>query len=75
MASRLFYLRLGARPVADFAFEFHTLVPESGWNTEALITTFHQGLSNSIKYELAALEMGEDHESLIILAIRMDNRI
>ncbi|KAK6314066.1 hypothetical protein J4Q44_G00155250 [Coregonus suidteri] len=74
-ASRLFRLRQGARPVADFTIEFCTLAAESGWNTEALVTTFHQGLSNPIKDELAARELGEDLKSLKTLAIRSDNRI
>lgn len=65
-ASRLFNLRQDARQVADIAIEFCTLATESGWNTEALVTAFQQGLSNFIK---------EDLESLITLAIRTDNRI
>ena len=33
---------------------------------------FHQGLSNSIKDELASRELGEDLQFLIMLAIRID---
>ena len=61
--------------MADFAIELRTLAAKCGWNTEALVTSFHQGLSNSIKYELVALELGEDLESQITLEIRVDNRI
>ena len=75
MASRLFNLRQGARPVPDLTVGFRTLTAKSRWNTEALVTTSHQGLSNSIKDELAARELREDLESLIMLAIRLDNRI
>ena len=61
--------------MADFAIEFCTLAAESGWNTEAMVTAFHQGLSNSIKDELASLELGVDLDSLIMLAIRIENRL
>ena len=70
--SRLFNLRQGARPVADFAIDFCTLTAESGWNTESLVTAFHQGLSIPIKDELADRELGE---ALITLANRIDNHI
>jgi hypothetical protein len=44
--------------VADIAIEFRTLAVESGWNMQALVTAFHQGLSNSIKDELALENTG-----------------
>ena len=55
--------------------DFRTLTADSGLNTEALVTTFHQDLSNSIKDELASRELGENLESLIMLAIKIDNGI
>ena len=64
-----------ARPVTDFTIELRTLAAESGWNTEEIVIAFHQGLSNSIKDELASRELGEDLESMITLAIRINNQL
>ncbi|KAK1797746.1 hypothetical protein P4O66_008102 [Electrophorus voltai] len=42
----------GKRVVADYAIQFCTVVAESGWNPTALMTTFHQGLSEELKDKL-----------------------
>ena len=42
--------------VADYTIDFRTLAAESGWNNEALLTSFYQGLSEDIKDELASLQ-------------------
>lgn len=58
--------------MADSTIEFHTLAAESGWNQEALLTSFYQ---ENIKDELASQEQQNDFEELIKLAIHMDNRL
>ena len=62
MASRVFNLRQGARPVADSPLCSTLLRVGRIWR-------------HSIEDELATRELGEDLESLIMLAIRMDNHI
>ena len=52
--SQVFNIFQGARPMADLAIQFSTLAAENGWNTEALVTAFHQGLSKAIKDELTS---------------------
>lgn len=46
-ASRLITQFQGQRSVTDY--EFRTLAAESGWEGEALVTAFYQGLSESLK--------------------------
>ncbi|KAJ8405652.1 hypothetical protein AAFF_G00316320 [Aldrovandia affinis] len=48
----------------DYAIEFRTLAVECAWNTEALLATFHHGLSEALKDDLA---------TLIDVSIRIDN--
>ncbi|KAJ8389295.1 hypothetical protein AAFF_G00121600 [Aldrovandia affinis] len=45
------------------------------WNPEALVATFHYGLVEGIKDELAARDSIKDVEDLIDISIRIDNRI
>lgn len=74
-ATRLLRLRQGNRCVADYAVEFRSLAIESGWTAEALVPAFHEGLSESIKDELAAREDVKGLDALIDVAIRMDKRL
>ncbi len=74
-ASRLLKLTQGSLSVAELAVEFRTLAMESGWNQEALTVAFNQALSDEIKDELAARDPETDLESLIDMAIRLDNRL
>ena len=74
-AKRLFTLRQGARIVADFMIEFRTLSVESGWNEESLQAAFYQGLSEQLKDELISYPEPSDLDSLVTLAIRVDNRV
>lgn len=73
-ASRLLQLTQGTRNVAELAVEFRTLAVESGWNQEALTVAFNRALSDELKDELAARDPAMDLESLIDMAIRLDNR-
>ena len=74
-AKRLLRLRQGASSVAEFSIQFRTLAAESGWNREALVSTFSHALSEKVKDELASREPPASLEDLISLAIRIDNRI
>ena len=74
-SQRLLLLRQGSRSVASFAVEFQTLVVESGWNEEALQGVFLNALGGDIKDELTSWEESLDLEHLIVLAIRVDNRL
>ena len=73
-AKRLFSLCQGARSVADFVIEFRTLAVESGWNEESLQAFFYQGLLEQLKDELISYPESRDLDSLVALAIRVDNR-
>ncbi|KAL6456552.1 hypothetical protein MHYP_G00350960 [Metynnis hypsauchen] len=54
---RLLALSQGTCSVADYAIEFRTLAAESGWNEEALMAVFQQGLNGRLKDELATREL------------------
>ncbi|KAL6468355.1 hypothetical protein MHYP_G00240320 [Metynnis hypsauchen] len=56
-APRLLALSQGTCSVADYAIEFRTLAAESGWNEEALMAVFQQGLNGRLKDELATREL------------------
>lgn len=72
---RLFQIRQLNRQVVDYAIEFRTAAADSGWNVPALRDAFMTGLSEPIKDQLAPLETPRDLESLIAVAIRIDNRL
>lgn len=72
---RLLQLAQGTRSVAEFAIEFRTLAAESEWDQRALKAAFHRALSRELKDELAYRDPAPDLESLIDVAIRLDNRI
>lgn len=74
-ASRLLAaLQQGRRSVADFPVEFHTLAASSGWNDEALVARFAEGLVEDIRDEVYARELPEGFDKLVGLAIFLDNR-
>ncbi|KAI4887347.1 hypothetical protein NFI96_002626 [Prochilodus magdalenae] len=64
----LLRLRQGARSASDYAIDFRTLGSESGWNEEALMALFHQGLNERLKDELATRDLPSTLEA-------MDNRL
>ena len=61
--------------VVDYAIEFRTAAADSGWNSPALIDAFMNGLTEPIKDHLAPLELPQDLEAIIAMAIRVDNRL
>ena len=65
-------LRQGKRSVVDYSLEFRTLAASSGWNEEALLVIFRQGLNPEILRELASKDDNLTLDQLITLAIKLD---
>lgn len=63
------------RRISDFAIEFRTIAADNGWNAAALFDAFLNGLAESIKDQLAPLDLSQDLDSLISMAICIDNRL
>ena len=74
-AKRWLNLRQGPVSVAEYSVDFRVLAAESGWGEEALQSVFVHGLSNVLKDELAARDSAASLDELILLAIRLDNRL
>lgn len=74
-ARALIKLRQHQRSVADYAIEFRTMAADSGWNSAALFDAFVSGLSDSLQDQLAPLDLPADLDSVISMAIRIDNRL
>ncbi|XP_034074729.1 alpha-N-acetylneuraminide alpha-2,8-sialyltransferase isoform X1 [Gymnodraco acuticeps] len=75
-ASRvIMQIKQGQQRVTDYAIYFRTLAADSGWNTPALIDAFMNGLKDSIKDQLAPHELPTDLDSIIAMAIHIDNRL
>ncbi|KAF7647751.1 hypothetical protein LDENG_00167330 [Lucifuga dentata] len=70
-----FSLRQGSRSIAEYSVDLRILAAESRWNDGALQGIFMQGLNDQLKDVLAAKEDPDSLESLISLAIRLDNRL
>ncbi|KAK3564749.1 hypothetical protein QTP86_024968, partial [Hemibagrus guttatus] len=75
IGERLCWLRQGSLTVSDFALQFWTLAATSGWNEQALITTYRQGLNPCIRLHLAAYEGFIGLEKFIQLSIRVATRM
>lgn len=50
---QLLELRQGSDSAAKYAIKFHTLAAQSGWNATALMAVFREGLSPTLKAEMA----------------------
>lgn len=74
-SKRLLTLRQGNGSAAEYAIQFRTVAAGSGWNDEALMVSFLNGLSEAIKDDLAIREPASDLEALIDQAIKLDNRL
>ncbi len=74
-SKRLLTLNQGSRSAADFAIEFRTIAAGSRWNNEALMVCFQGGLSEPLQDELVTREPAADLESLVAMAICLDNRL
>ena len=71
----LLQARQGRRSVSDYAIDFRTLAASCSWNVDAQFDAFLNGLSESIKDELATRELPATLDLLIDLAIRIDTRL
>ena len=74
-AQELRGIRQGTDSVCDYAVRFRTLPSESEWNSTALYNIFWKGLAAPIQDLLIPLDLPEDLDSPIALAICTDNRI
>ena len=72
-SKRLFSLFPGARSVAEFSIDFRIAASESGWGELELRGMFLRSLSSELKDELATRDEPDSLESLITLAIRIDD--
>lgn len=73
--SQLLDLKQGSSSVSEYAVSFRILAAESGWNDSALQAIFFKGLAGELKDELAVREECNSFNSLVDLAIRLDNRM
>ncbi|KAK3559369.1 hypothetical protein QTP86_012780 [Hemibagrus guttatus] len=64
-------LQQGKLMVTKYAIQFRTLAAKSGWNEQALLAAYCQGLSPQVRLHLAAHEDAIELERLIQLSIRV----
>lgn len=74
-ARELNTIRQGMDSVSDYAIRFRTLAADSGWNATALYDAFISGLSDPIQDLLVPLDLPEDLDAVIALAVRTDHRL
>jgi len=72
---QLYQWKHGSMSVNDYALKFRTLAAASGWNEQALLTTYHQGLDPRVRLHLAAFEDSIGLERFIQLSIRFATRM
>ncbi|KAK3508036.1 hypothetical protein QTP70_011079 [Hemibagrus guttatus] len=70
VGERLCRIKQGNLSVTEYALQFRTLAAASGWNEQALITTYRQGLDPQVRLHLAAHEDSMGLEKFIQLSIR-----
>ncbi|ROL48464.1 Retrotransposon-derived protein PEG10 [Anabarilius grahami] len=75
VGERLCQLKQGLMSVSDYAIQFRTLAAASGWNEQALITTYRQGLDPRVRLHLAAYEDSIGLEKFIQLSTRFATRM
>lgn len=62
-------------PTATYATEFLRISAVLGWNQEALVYTFYNGLKDPVKDELAKMDRPRTLTAIMELATRIDNRL
>lgn len=72
---QLLYLRQGKTSVAEHAIQFWVFAAKTDWDEATLWRTFHNSLSETIKDQLAIRDEPKSLDELIVLAIKIDNRI
>ncbi|KAK3510723.1 hypothetical protein QTP70_015981 [Hemibagrus guttatus] len=68
-------LQQGKLTVPEYALQFRTLAAKSGWNEQALLAAYRQGLNPQVRLHLAAYEDTIGLERLIQLSIRVAARM
>ncbi|KAK3549141.1 hypothetical protein QTP70_033345 [Hemibagrus guttatus] len=68
-------LQQGKLTVPEYVLQFRTLAAKSGWNEQALLATYRQGLNPQVRLHLAAYEDAIGLERLIQLSIRVTARM
>ncbi|KAK3561109.1 hypothetical protein QTP86_028317, partial [Hemibagrus guttatus] len=68
-------LQQGKLTVPEYTLQFWTLAAKSGWNKQALLTAYRQGLNPQVRLHLAAYEDAIGLERLIQLSIRVAARM
>ncbi|KAK3526942.1 hypothetical protein QTP86_004713 [Hemibagrus guttatus] len=68
-------LRQGKLTVPEYALQFRTLAAKSGWNEQALLAAYRQGLDPQVRLHLASYEDAIGLERLIQLSIRVATRM
>ncbi|KAK3520690.1 hypothetical protein QTP70_030553, partial [Hemibagrus guttatus] len=61
--------------INEYALQFRTLAAKSGWNEQALLASYCQGLDPQVRLHLAAYEDTIGLERLIQLSIRVTTRM
>ncbi|KAK3530547.1 hypothetical protein QTP86_027911 [Hemibagrus guttatus] len=67
----LCHLKQGKMSINEYALQFRTLAAKSGWNEQALLASYRQGLDPQVRLHLAAYEDTIGLERLIQLSIRV----
>lgn len=60
---------------SQFTVKFHVLAAKNSWNKPALIAAFRNRLTPAIQTELACRDEGKDPNSLVALAITLDQHL
>ena len=58
-----------------YAAEFQQYARRTDWNDEALTAQFYRGLKDQVKDDIVRGERPKDLQTMITLAIRIDNRL
>ncbi|KAK3563946.1 hypothetical protein QTP86_006274 [Hemibagrus guttatus] len=75
MGEELYNLKQGKMSVNEYALQFRTLAAKSGWNEQALLTSYRQGLDPQVRLHLAAYKDSIGLERFIQLSIRFATRM
>ncbi|KAK3549173.1 hypothetical protein QTP70_033656 [Hemibagrus guttatus] len=69
VGEQLCRLQQGKQTVPEYTLQFQTLAAKSGWNEQALLAAYRQGLNPQVRLHLAAYEDAIGLERLIQLSI------
>uniref|UniRef100_A0A671RHV1 Retrotransposon gag domain-containing protein n=1 Tax=Sinocyclocheilus anshuiensis TaxID=1608454 RepID=A0A671RHV1_9TELE len=75
VSDQLLQLRQGASPIHDYALQFRTLAPSSGWNEAALLSAYRQGLDSRLHAQMAIYDDNVGLENFMLRANRIAQRL